>query len=978
MAQQMADQAALFSVPPWVSSVEPSIGIGAVRRGEVIATCVEAGSATADPVASTIQAPDDGILLRWFLGPGGVPASEGCIAAFATCSHRMLLNGLCAVCHADMHQHDVTKAFHDRPSLSADGRLGSRVTRALRQWPKATQADQAASEVAVDPELEAKLVPGGGLPLWPIHTNVSQGQAAPKTYTSSAHESRSHGKSPLENGRYLTVNAVSGYRLQVANHEASRFDLVAQQRLLRSQKLALVLDIDHTLLHATCEPRAAMIAEACGIDAFVGGDVTYFIKLRPAVRTFLSLCSSLCELSIDTAGTRPYAEKVATLLDPTRSLFGRRIVSRNDHDFLSTGRKSAVWLHRAVQDSAMVLVLDDTATAWDQTAPRSLIQIDPYIFYGAFDDVNNAAGASATGAPRAQPELEHDELSVDDAYLEMISVLGASAASSSSSSSSSSSPLSLSSLSSSSVVATSDSSTPATVATEAPSMSVSGASVLAEGVAATTTASIASSSVSTKPVDHDTLPPPPIGRKRRRISLSEIPIESRPSAAASLASEWLGSVDEPPAPVSAIEPSPAKRYKRIEPPQGMATRIMRTMREEQLPILADAFAVILWTHHAFYGLPPPPHPAETARLFLQRAAETNEWPGLAHDLCAPAEMKRGERDSEPVSPLSPSKRLLATPRGGDWRGRVAALIASQSSHFECSPVVSRGTSPFDLAVRTEAGEGQRPGTTLEETIQTHSAEISTAPHDARVCLGSRITWPLAGTCLLLSGVFPRGAMVEREPMVVRARQMGATFVEDYSDRCTHVLSARGITEKVQQALDANVKSWERGETTLQSTVTAVVHVEWLQESIRRFRRMPEQLFPLASVPAHSVPPALPEARTRLVYPAPVLPLEIPDAPQAENSVADLMRDLGAARDAGGGEAASLASSVFGSSDEDEDDAQQLHPAMATSTEQCALDRVLARQLEASKQRRLDERESDSGGDGFDDDDDMFNEVDGYE
>ncbi|KAA0176926.1 hypothetical protein FNF27_01748 [Cafeteria roenbergensis] len=200
---------------------------------------------------------------------------------------------------------------------------------------------------------------------------------------------------------YHDVKAVSGFQLQVASHEAEQADLRTQSRLLRARRLRLVLDIDHTLLHATCDERAAVIVSSCGLHTFEGEGVPYFVKLRPAVRTFLRLCQPFFELSVDTAGTRAYARRVVAVLDPTGDLFGQRIVTRSDHNYMQTQQKSAHWLHRSLGDASMMVVLDDTAAVWGRTAPANLVQIEPYKFFGSFQDVNNSAGVSATALDAA-------------------------------------------------------------------------------------------------------------------------------------------------------------------------------------------------------------------------------------------------------------------------------------------------------------------------------------------------------------------------------------------------------------------------------------------------------------------------------------------------------------------------------------------------------------------------------------------------
>ncbi|KAA0147487.1 hypothetical protein FNF29_07333 [Cafeteria roenbergensis] len=465
MGAQTVDQATVLSVPADVEIASLLVGPGAVARGQPIASVRRKASAplaespTGEPAGGhVVRAPDNGILLQWLCNDDALRLSAGRLAVFAVCSHRMLHGGVCAVCNVDMSK---VGAIPGRPIPSADSRLPLSVTRQLRSSSSPAPAVPEGDTPGFGPlpAAAAFLTPErvAGLASWWLGNRpaAAAGSSAPAAKLSGRNS-------------YHDVKAVSGFQLQVASHEAEQADLRTQSRLLRARRLRLVLDIDHTLLHATCDERAAVIVSSCGLHTFEGEGVPYFVKLRPAVRTFLRLCQPFFELSVDTAGTRAYARRVVAVLDPTGDLFGQRIVTRSDHNYMQTQQKSAHWLHRSLGDASMMVVLDDTAAVWGRTAPANLVQIEPYKFFGSFQDVNNSAGVSATALDAAP---------------------------------------------------------------------------------------------------------------------------SAPGAAASVA---------------------------------LVRRVLATTTEEQLPILADAFAVLLWTHHAFYSLPPPPSPERLAQLFLMEAQTQHE------------------------------------------------------------------------------------------------------------------------------------------------------------------------------------------------------------------------------------------------------------------------------------------------------------------------------------------------------------------
>ena len=132
-------------------------------------------------------------------------------------------------------------------------------------------------------------------------------------------------------------------------------------RLLKQKKLSLVLDLDHTLIHAATETHFQQFAVIHKIDpkseqlhqfSLPGSSVNYFVKLRyprshyfpsaipsmqhsltltrPHLQEFLEVVSSLFELHMYTFGTRMYALKVAQIIDPGNRIFKERILSRDD------------------------------------------------------------------------------------------------------------------------------------------------------------------------------------------------------------------------------------------------------------------------------------------------------------------------------------------------------------------------------------------------------------------------------------------------------------------------------------------------------------------------------------------------------------------------------------------------------------------------------------------------------------------------
>lgn len=131
-------------------------------------------------------------------------------------------------------------------------------------------------------------------------------------------------------------------KIKVSEDEACRIMQAKIENLKQSKRLALVLDLDHTLLHA-CEVRQLpsphelevtsmnyihLIDEVALKDSHEVVKVVkhHLVKLRPHCMNFLEQAHAKYQLTIYTAGTRKYADAIANLLDPTKRLFGNRCV----------------------------------------------------------------------------------------------------------------------------------------------------------------------------------------------------------------------------------------------------------------------------------------------------------------------------------------------------------------------------------------------------------------------------------------------------------------------------------------------------------------------------------------------------------------------------------------------------------------------------------------------------------------------------
>ncbi|XP_030545899.1 RNA polymerase II C-terminal domain phosphatase-like 4 [Rhodamnia argentea] len=212
--------------------------------------------------------------------------------------------------------------------------------------------------------------------------------------------------------------------LRLSHEYADRMREASTGAALGFKKLHLILDLDHTLLHAvrlsdlTPEEEERLVAEAERKaefgpegrgDIFLDGSETgkgFVIKLRPFVREFLRKADELFVLTVYTMGGRAYSSRVTKLLDPDREYFGDRVITREDCTL--RGRKS---LDVVLAKETNVLILDDKKTVWPDHA-ENLIAIEPFYYF--------SQGTEKRGV---QPGFVHDEDEHDSALATALRVL---------------------------------------------------------------------------------------------------------------------------------------------------------------------------------------------------------------------------------------------------------------------------------------------------------------------------------------------------------------------------------------------------------------------------------------------------------------------------------------------------------------------------------------------------------------------------
>ncbi|XP_057554451.1 RNA polymerase II subunit A C-terminal domain phosphatase isoform X4 [Hippopotamus amphibius kiboko] len=343
----------------------------AVRIGSVLAVCEAAASAQpAGPAPAPARAGSGGcvrterrlrseragVVRELCAQPGQVVAPGAVLVRVEGCSHPVVMKGLCAECGQDLTHFPV--CFQTAEDISA----------------LSHSAHQLSS-----PSLLRRLQSENGRPQAPLSTaTVSMVHSVPE--------------------------------LMVSSEQAEKLGREDQQRLHRSRKLVLMVDLDQTLIHTTEQHCQQMSNKGIFHFQLGRGEPMLHTRLRPHCKEFLEKIAKLYELHVFTFGSRLYAHTIAGFLDPEKKLFSHRILSRDEciDPFSKTGNLRNLF---PCGDS-MVCIIDDREDVW-KFAPN-LITVKKYVYFQATGDINAPPGAREPQARRRGADTTEQPPSVKD------------------------------------------------------------------------------------------------------------------------------------------------------------------------------------------------------------------------------------------------------------------------------------------------------------------------------------------------------------------------------------------------------------------------------------------------------------------------------------------------------------------------------------------------------------------------------------
>ena len=275
--------------------------------------------------------------------------------------------------------------------------------RALRNWWLWSAEEKAALEaVAAEPQTRST-VPLPPPPPQPAATYRSFAAAAPASL----------GKRPVPTYRTLgaaaTGDAMSSQGSQGSESQPSQSQPPPLPPSHGSGgKLELVLDLDHTLVHA-CELHSDALppsdAHTFSLRPHLGApEARYKLKLRDGVRAFLKEARSFCTLHVYTMGSQSYTRQVLSLIDPALTFDGQILCRRDGDD--APFEKSVAHLvqnDKSLTDEASrnamrdrMIVIDDRDEVWDVRSRPHVVLVPQF---HAWHDDGTPSSRSADQVP---------------------------------------------------------------------------------------------------------------------------------------------------------------------------------------------------------------------------------------------------------------------------------------------------------------------------------------------------------------------------------------------------------------------------------------------------------------------------------------------------------------------------------------------------------------------------------------------------
>eukprot|EP00070_Physeter_catodon_P038876 XP_028345770.1 uncharacterized protein LOC114486307 [Physeter catodon] len=233
-----------------------------------------------------------------------------------------------------------------------------------------------------------------------LTSSCSSSSSGGKTDSASA---ASTGETPADPSRYY-VCSIDGSRVELKPPQAPAAGTLPESlagTCIARGKLPLLLDLDNTLLHAQaaavtgCDVRLQDWLDENGEPELFRFELScnrksYYMKLRPYLRTFLRVLEPYYEMSVYTNATQEYADIVVAILDENRQLFSDRIVARNSGFRGEASENKAVRRMYENMDKRCIVAFDDRQNIWTDLPLSHVVKAQHYDFFDSHRTELNA------------------------------------------------------------------------------------------------------------------------------------------------------------------------------------------------------------------------------------------------------------------------------------------------------------------------------------------------------------------------------------------------------------------------------------------------------------------------------------------------------------------------------------------------------------------------------------------------------------
>ncbi|KAG5677436.1 hypothetical protein PVAND_007194 [Polypedilum vanderplanki] len=178
--------------------------------------------------------------------------------------------------------------------------------------------------------------------------------------------------------------------LKVSEELAKKLGRADTNRLLKDRKLALLVDLDQTIIHTTNDNVPNNLKDVYHFQLYGPNSPWFHVRLRPGTLNFLKAIEKYYELHICTFGARNYAHMICAFLDENGRLFSHRILSRDECLNATRKNDNLKALFPDEIGDAMVCIIDDREDVWNYA--KNLIQVKPYHFFQTTGDINAPEG----------------------------------------------------------------------------------------------------------------------------------------------------------------------------------------------------------------------------------------------------------------------------------------------------------------------------------------------------------------------------------------------------------------------------------------------------------------------------------------------------------------------------------------------------------------------------------------------------------